>query len=116
MYYKGKPYGWGGAMGPAQFIPSTWVLYKDKLKTIVGKPADPWDVKDAFLASGLLLGDNGAALNEWKAAMRYFSGSSWTKYEESYGNLVIARTNCLQTFIDHGTITARCDKLIFIPK
>ena len=116
MYYKGKPYGWGGAMGPAQFIPSTWILYKDKLKTIIGKPADPWDVKDAFLASGLLLGDNGAALNEWKAAMRYFSGSSWTKYEESYGNLVIARTNCLQTFIDYGTITARCDKLIFIPK
>ena len=53
MYYKGKPYGWGGAMGPAQFIPSTWVLYEDKIKAITGKTADPWNIRDAFLASGI---------------------------------------------------------------
>jgi len=89
MYYNGKPYGWGGAMGPAQFIPSTWIKYEDKVQSLTGKPADPWNIKDAFLAAALYLKDLGAETSEWRAAMRYFSGSSWTKYEEYYGNRVI---------------------------
>ncbi|MCK4520585.1 lytic murein transglycosylase [Candidatus Parcubacteria bacterium] len=90
MYYKGKPYGWGGAMGPAQFIPSTWVLYKDKIKAVTGKTADPWNIKDAFLASGIYLTELGCTKNEFKAAMHYFSGSAWTKYEEFYGRSVVS--------------------------
>lgn len=82
--------GWGGAMGPGQFIASTWMLYKDKVKAITGKPADPWDIRDAFLAAALYLKDSGALSNEWRAAMRYFSGSTWSKYEQYYGNSVIA--------------------------
>lgn len=82
-------YGWGGAMGPAQFIPSTWMLYKDKVKTILGKEPDPWEIKDAFLMAGIYLKELGAEKNEWKAAMRYFSGFSWKKYEEFYGNSVM---------------------------
>jgi len=86
-------FGWGGAMGPAQFIPSTWILYKDKIKAITGKEGDPWDIKDAFLAAGLLLRDAGAAAQtynaEWKAAMVYFSGSTNSKYS-FYGNSVMA--------------------------
>ena len=93
MFYKGKPYGWGGAMGPAQFIPSTWILYKDKIEAITGRVADPWNIKDAFLASAIYLTELGAANNEFKAAMHYFSGSSWTKYEEFYGRSVIALAN-----------------------
>jgi membrane-bound lytic murein transglycosylase B len=73
-------YGWGGAMGPAQFIPSTWKIYKDRLSNITGKPGDPWNIKDAFLAAGLYLSDYGAVQQtyngEWKAAMIYFSGTS----------------------------------------
>jgi len=77
-------FGWGGAMGPADFIPSTWMLYKKKLEKITGKPADPWDMHDAFLAAGLFLADAGAASKkhegEWRAAMIYFSGSPNSKY------------------------------------
>jgi len=90
MYSGGAPYGWGGAMGPAQFIISTWNLYKDKVAAITGKTANPWNIKDAFIASGLLLKDNGAVTNEFNAAMRYFSGSSWTKSEEFYGRSVLS--------------------------
>ncbi|MCK4454015.1 lytic murein transglycosylase [Candidatus Parcubacteria bacterium] len=90
MYYKGKPYGWGGAMGPAQFIPSTWVLYQDKIRAVTGTTPDPWNIKDAFLASGIYLKELGGSRNEFKAAMHYFSGSTWTKYEEFYGRSVIS--------------------------
>jgi peptidoglycan hydrolase CwlO-like protein len=39
-YVGGSPTGWGGAMGPAQFIPSTWNLFADRLKALLGRPAD----------------------------------------------------------------------------
>lgn len=65
----------GGAMGPAQFIPSTWVLYSDAVSKITGsKPASPWRNSDAFIATGLLLSDNGAGSDELLAAARYYCG------------------------------------------
>ena len=77
-------FGWGGAMGPADFIPSTWLLYKNQIEKITGKSANPWDINDAFLAAGLYLSDSGAASKtrdkEWKAAMIYFSGSANSPY------------------------------------
>jgi len=86
--------GWGGAMGPAQFIPDTWANpkygYGQKVSEITGKTADPWDIKDAFLAAGLYLRDLGASSNEFKAVMRYFSGYHWSKWEEFYGRSVLA--------------------------
>ncbi len=82
-------YGYGGAMGPAQFIPSTWKIYKDRLSDITGKPGDPWNIKDAFLAAGLYLSDYGAVQQtyngEWKAAMIYFSGTSLRTAYNGYG-------------------------------
>ena len=82
-------YGWGGAMGPAQFIPSTWKLYRDRVKEITGRTADPWFIKDAFLAAALYLTDYGAAKkdynNEFNAALSYFAGPSW--YKSSYKNV-----------------------------
>jgi membrane-bound lytic murein transglycosylase B len=82
-------------MGPAQFIPSTWMGYKDKVAAITGKPqADPWDIRDAFIAAALLLKNNGADNTkdgQWKAAMRYFSGGTNPAYR-FYGDNVLATT------------------------
>ncbi|HEX9608816.1 MAG TPA: hypothetical protein VGA06_01230 [Candidatus Paceibacterota bacterium] len=78
---KKPSYGWGGAMGPAQFIPSTWILYKDRIASVSGQnPPNPYEPRTAFIASGLLMADNGADkggyANERLAALRYFAG--WT--------------------------------------
>ncbi len=71
--------GFGGAMGPAQFIPSTWKIFDDKIKEILGRDSNPWNPEDAFLASSLFLSDLGAgtgtASGESKAACRYYGGS-----------------------------------------
>lgn len=92
---NGEQIGWGGAMGPAQFIPSTWIGYDSKITAITGKAADPWDIRDAFIAAALKLTNDGAASGtdqgEWNAAMRYFSGSTNTRFR-FYGDQVMART------------------------
>lgn len=82
--------GYGGAMGPAQFIPSTWILIAPQVQAVTGKPADPWNVRDSFLAAGIYLKELGGITDEFRAAMKYFSGSSWTKYEEFYGRSVLS--------------------------
>lgn len=92
---KGNQIGWGGAMGPAQFIPSTWQGYKERIKSFTGQSmANPWDVRDAFVAAALLLANNGATAQteqaEWRAAMIYFSGSTNKKFR-FYGDTVIER-------------------------
>lgn len=88
---KGNRIGWGGAMGPAQFIPSTWMGYKDQVTAITGKLANPWDIRDAFLAAAIKLkaGGAGSQSGEWAAAMRYFSGSTNVRYR-FYGDNVVA--------------------------
>ncbi len=110
-------FGFGGAMGPAQFIPTTWMSIRDEVEAIVNVPPNPWSIQHSFLASALYLRRLGGTKNELRSAMRYFSGNRWTAWEERfYGRPVIERANCLQVFIDHGTMTRRCDGLIFIPK
>ncbi len=87
---SGTPYGWGGAMGPAQFIASTWNSYKGKVASITGKTANPWDINDAFLASGLLLMDNGAGSSEKIAAAKYYCGGNYGRREcTNYANSVL---------------------------
>ncbi|USN88102.1 MAG: lytic murein transglycosylase [Candidatus Nomurabacteria bacterium] len=91
---NGERYGWGGAMGPSQFIPSTWAIYggiinigtgwiydqgSDAIRMINGGtgPANPFSNRDAFLATALLLRDNGAngtASGDRMAALRYYAG------------------------------------------
>lgn len=98
---NGQQIGWGGAMGPAQFIPSTWMGYKNKISAITGKAANPWDIRDAFLASAIKLAADGATSpsGEWAAAMRYFSGSTNSRYS-FYGDSVIAQTEKYQNDIE----------------
>lgn len=102
--------GWGGAMGPAQFIPSTWVLFQSRIASSLGKDVSlvsPWNPQDAFMASALYLGDlgaiNGSYTGEKNAACKYFSGSSCSKSSliNSYGVSVLAHATTIQaTMID----------------
>ncbi len=85
-------FGYGGAMGPGQFIPSTWKLYAGRLQAILGRPGNPWNINDAFMATALYVSDYGATsqttAGEWKAAMIYFAGTVNTKYR-FYGDNVV---------------------------
>jgi len=100
----------GGAMGPAQFIPSTWIGYRERVAAITGmSPANPWNNRDAFIAAALLFRDNfnstacrnyGSAnrhilpentLRERCAAAMYYSGGRWFRFRFSYGDSVLNR-------------------------
>lgn len=110
---NGERYGWGGAMGPSQFIPSTWAIYggivnngsgwvysqsDDAIRRMNGTslPANPFNNQDAFLASALLLRDNGATgayANDRLAALRYYAGWGGANNPANafYGNQVMDR-------------------------
>lgn len=102
--------GFGGAMGPAQFIPSTWMGYRSRLSTLLGKPANPWVIRDSFLASGLLLSDLGARSQtregEWRAAISYYAGPNCLNSQacinrnRSYADQVMGRVAGFQRDID----------------
>lgn len=103
---KKQWYGWGGAMGPAQIMPATWLGYKAKIIEITGNdPPSPWNVKDAFVASALYLVNKGAGEKttnaEWKAAMMYLAGANWKKDSlRFYGDQVMDLTKQFQEQID----------------
>lgn len=81
-------------MGPSQFIPSTWAIYggfvnigtgwiydrgSDAIRQVRGGsvPANPFNNQDAFIATALLLRDNGANgsySGDRLAALRYYAG------------------------------------------
>lgn len=96
----------GGAMGPAQFMPTTWQLFKSRITAITGNnPPNPWDPKDAFVASSLLLKDNGAVSGNYtaerKAALKYLAGSNWSKPAYAfYGDDVMELAAKYQSQID----------------
>jgi peptidoglycan hydrolase CwlO-like protein len=78
--------GWGGAMGPAQFMPSTWMGYKGRVEKLTGNStADPWDIKDSLVAMGLKLsavdGVTDGKRSAWaKTAAMYLAGGAWENY------------------------------------
>ncbi len=110
---NGSRVGWGGAMGPSQFIPSTWAIYggivnrgngweysqaDDAIRRINGgsTPANPFNNRDAFLATALLLRDNGANgtyAGDRLAALRYYAGwgGATNPANSFYGDQVMNR-------------------------
>jgi peptidoglycan hydrolase CwlO-like protein len=104
---KRQSYGWGGAMGPAQFIPTTWQLYSDRIARAAGQtPPNPWDPRTATFATALLMMDNGADAQtpaaERLAALRYLAG--WKNASNPayafYGNAVMSYAAEYQSDID----------------
>ncbi len=90
---------WGGAMGPAQFIPSTWNGMKTRVAKLLGvNAADPWNPPDAFMASALFLKDLGASGSSYssqiRAACKYYGSGGSTC---AYGKQVMAKMNTIQT-------------------
>lgn len=100
--------GYGGAMGPTQFIPSTWNMVAGKAASYLEKTAaDPWNPADAIMASAILLQSNGASAGTYEAernaACKYYSGRvcSAAKHIATYGNQVMSRASNIQlTMID----------------
>ena len=101
--------GWGGAMGPAQFIPSTWESVAARVASSLGVGiANPWRARDAITASATYLAIRGAAggnaANERNAACRYYSGRPCDGKRPAnsfYGNNVMALSRNIQADIDY---------------
>ena len=96
--------GYGGAMGPSQFIPSTWQIYIPRLQQILGAYPNPWNPEHAVTASGLFLKDLGAAAGgysaEFEAAGRYYAGGNWELYGKGYATSVLSYATDIQKQID----------------
>ena len=104
---KKPSYGWGGAMGPAQFIPTTWILFEEAVAKLTGhNPPSPWNLEDAFTASGLMLAESGADKQtyaaESKAAKIYIAGGRWNRSLTAriYSNNVMAEAARIQKDIN----------------
>jgi membrane-bound lytic murein transglycosylase B len=106
-YSGGQPSGWGGAMGPSQFIPSTWKLFEKRIQGITGaEVANPWNPYHAITATALYLDDLGAIsgneASERNAACKYYSGRSCASSSAGagYGNSVMQKMYSMQADID----------------
>lgn len=91
-------YGCGGALGPAQFIPSTWLIYEAEVARLTGhNPPNPWSIEDAFMAAAVYLANAGATgqnkTAEIKAANAYLSGKANCRQSicRYYSNLVFQK-------------------------
>ncbi len=78
-------YGCGGAMGAAQFIPTTWLAYEERISSFTGHyPANPWDLTDAIAAMAIKVSDVSGVTSknydaEYDAAGRYLGGANWKR-------------------------------------
>lgn len=100
--------GWGGAMGPTQFIPSTWMTVREDVARLAGVPAaNPWNARHAVIATGVYMSRLGASTGgftaERNAACRYYSGRACGQSSMPnifYGDQVMSKASNFQTDID----------------
>lgn len=103
-----QPGGYGGAMGPTQFIPSTWRGYEGRIsQAFGGVVGDPWNPEHAIMATALFLQDLGAGGGgysaEREAAARYYAGGGWAERGLGYADSVLGHSQTYQTNIDFLT-------------
>ena len=95
-------YGCGGAMGVAQFIPTTWMAYRDRIAELTGhNPPNPWNHRDAFTAAAIKLSNGGAnqrtEIGERTAYAKYLGGSRYSRWIwHQYTDKVINLANNFQ--------------------
>lgn len=97
--------GYGGAMGPTQFIPSTWKGYEGRIATAYSVAVgDPWNPEHAIMATAMFLQDLGAGRGgytaEREAAGRYYAGGNWMAYGLGYAASVLGHAEVYQADID----------------
>jgi membrane-bound lytic murein transglycosylase B len=96
--------GWGGAMGPSQFIPTTWESYAPRIAATTGVAvANPWDPFQAIHATAIYMADLGAASTSYsyqrEAACKYYSGKGCglsSMNNTFYGDGVMDKANTIQ--------------------
>jgi chemotaxis protein histidine kinase CheA len=105
---------YGGAMGPAQFMPNTWMEVRSQAAGYLGmNPEDmsPFINRDSFVASATYLRNHyysrscsnyaekyshirsKKSLREKCAAARYYAGGNWWNFRNTYGESVQNRAN-----------------------
>lgn len=107
---------YGGAMGPAQFMPNTWLGYRRSVERVLGiQSASPFRNQDAFIASALYLSEAirrcesafSSEYDVWRCAgAKYYAGLNITldtslgRHMNGYGMRVAKRAQQFQEDID----------------
>ncbi|MBP6883796.1 MAG: lytic murein transglycosylase [Candidatus Pacebacteria bacterium] len=68
--------GYGGAIGLTQFLPTTWLRFKDTAAGYLGHQPDPWNVNDALMVTAIYLKVLGGVDSPYNAACGYFGKCS----------------------------------------
>lgn len=96
-------YGCGGALGPAQFLPTTWLGYEAEVIRLTGhKPPNPWNIEDAFMAAAAKLAKGGATsktkAGEIGAAKAYIGGKTTcsSRICNYYANAVLNKASIIE--------------------